>query len=121
MLPEADEHVRELHDDEANKLTLATRHDYGPFFAFARATGLRLRECLLKWSEVDWGARLITKRGKGGRIVTAPITAEVEAILAPLVGDNEVWAFTYVAARSRGKRVKGRLFPITYSGAKTQW
>lgn len=31
MLPEAEEHVRELRDDEACKLTLATRHDYAPF------------------------------------------------------------------------------------------
>jgi integrase len=121
MLPEEEEHVRELRADEADKLTLATRHDYAPFFAFARATGLRLRECLLKWSEVDWGTRLITKRGKGGRTVTAPITVEVEAILAPLVGNNDVWVFTYVAARSRGKRVKGKRYQITYSGAKTQW
>lgn len=121
MLPETEEHVRELRDDEASKLTLATRQDYGPFFAFARASGLRLRECLLKWSEIDWGARVITKRGKGGRTVTAPITAEVEAILAPLADDNETWVFTYVAARTRSKRVKGGRYPITYSGAKTQW
>ncbi len=97
MLPEADERVRELRGDEADKLTLATRNDYAPFFAFARATGLRLRECLIRWSEVDWDARLITKKGKGGRIVTAHITDEVEAILTPLIGDDDVWVFTYGA------------------------
>jgi integrase len=54
-------------------------------------------------------------------IVTSPITVEVEAILTPLVGDNEVWAFTYVAARTRGKHIRGKRYPISYSGAKTQW
>lgn len=113
--------MRELRGDEADKLTLATRADYAPFFAFARASGLRLRECLLQWSEVDWEARQINKRGKGGRPVPAPITGEVEAILAPLVGDDDVWVFTYVAERTRGKRIKGRRYPVTYSGVKTQW
>jgi hypothetical protein len=44
MLPEADEHVRELGNDEANKLVLVVRSDNEPFLAFARATGLRLKE-----------------------------------------------------------------------------
>src|SRR5262249_12822875 len=50
------ERVRELSDDEADKLDAAMRDDYAPFFAFAQATGLRLAECLLRWSEVDWSA-----------------------------------------------------------------
>jgi integrase len=121
MLKEPDEHVRELRADEADAITLATRPDYEPFIAFARATGLRLRECLLKWSEVNWEARVITKKGKGGRTVTAPITSEVKAILAPLVGHHDIWVFTYLAERTRGGRVRGRRYPITYQGAKTEW
>ena len=121
MLPESEEHVRELHADEANAITLAIRTDYAPFLAFARATGLRLRECLLKWSEVDWGASLITKKGKGGRTVTAPITDEVAAIMRPLKGHHPIFVFTYRAARTRSERVKGERYPITFSGAKTQW
>ena len=121
MLPEVDEHVRELRTDEADALMLATRPDYSPFIAFARATGLRLRECLLKWSEVDWDAHLITKKGKGGRMVMTPITEEVEAILDPLVGQHKEAVFTYVAERTRAGRVKGNRYPITYQGAKTQW
>ena len=67
MLPEPRERIRELHDDEAERLYEATRADYGPFFAFARATGLRLRECVtLRWSEVNWETRQIIKVGKGG-------------------------------------------------------
>ena len=66
-LDEPQERVRELHDDEADRLDAAMREDYAPFFAFAKASGLRLRECLLRWEEVDWGARQIRKPGKGGK------------------------------------------------------
>ena len=55
-LAEPTERVRELHDDEAERLEAAIRDDLAPFFAFARASGLRLRECLLRWPEVDWSA-----------------------------------------------------------------
>jgi integrase len=85
-LREPQERVRELMDDEANRLEAATRDDYAPFFAFAKASGLRLAECLLKWSEVDWDNRRISKQGKGGNRVTAPITSEVRAILWPRQG-----------------------------------
>jgi len=120
MLPEPAEHVRELRSEEADAITLATRNDYAPFFAFA-TSGLRLRECLLKWTEVDWDARLISKKGKRGRIVTAPITDEIEAILRPLIGHHATFVFTYRAQRTRGEYLKGGLYPITFSGAKTQW
>ena len=66
--PEPQERVRELVGDEGERLEAATRDDYAPFFAFARASGLRLRQCVtLQWSEVDWGARQIRKAGKGGQ------------------------------------------------------
>ena len=74
MLPEPIEHVRELRPEEADAITLATRADYEPFIAFARATGLRLRECILRWSEVDWHELQIVKKGKGRRTVRVPIT-----------------------------------------------
>ena len=91
-------------------------------FQFARATGLRLSECVtLKWSEVDWTARQIRKAGKGGRLVTAPITDAVNAILLPLQGHHAEFAFTYIAARSREGRVKGERQPLTVSGVKTAW
>jgi integrase len=80
-LTEPQERVRELVGDEAERLDAATRDDYAPFFAFARASGLRLKECCtLTWSEVDWGGRQIRKPGKGGKMVTAPITDTVRNI-----------------------------------------
>ena len=66
--------MRELVGDERKRLKGAMREDYLPFFRFAQVTGLRLLECLLRWSEVDWGAGQIRKLGKGGRLVTRPIT-----------------------------------------------
>ncbi len=120
-LPEPQERVRELVGDEAERLEEATRDDYGPFFAFAGASGLRLRECLLKWSEVDWGARRIRKLGKGGKLVTVPITAAIREILWPLQGHHAEYVFTYVAVSTRPGRIRGQRYPVTYQGAKTAW
>jgi integrase len=123
MLPEDDEHVRELRADEDDAIQLATRPDQMPFVAFAQASGLRFGECLLKWSEVDWDARLVTKKGKGGRTVRAPITSVIEGILRPLVGHHPESVFTYIASRTDPRKglVKGKRYPLTYEGAKTAW
>lgn len=73
--------VRELIGNEAKHIEAATRPDVLPFIRFAMASGLRLTECLLKWSEVDWDARRIRKQGKGGRTVGTAITPLVREIL----------------------------------------
>lgn len=121
ILPEPQERVRELVGDEDARLEAATRADYLPFFAFAKASGLRLRECLLRWPEVNWDAGQIQKKGKGSKLVTVPITAAIRSILEPLLGDHPEYVFTYVAMRTRNKRVKGARYPLTYSGAKITW
>jgi integrase len=121
MLSEPDERVRELHTDESERLDAATRADYVPFFEFARASGLRLRECLLRWPEINWDVGLIRKPGKGGKLVSVPITPTIRAILWPLRGDHPVCVFTYRAARTRAGRSRGQPYPITYSGVKTHW
>jgi integrase len=120
-LTEPQERVRELVGDEAEKLEAATREDYAPFFAFVRASGLRQRECLLKWSEVDWGAPQIRKAGKGGRLVTVPITKTIREILWPLQGHDPKYVFTYVAQRTRDGRTQGERYPLTYSGVQIAW
>lgn len=120
-LQETEERVRELVGNERQRLEEATRDDYGPFFAFAARSGLRLRECLLRWPEVNWDAKQIKKPGKGGKLVTVPITPSIRSILWPLRGHDPEHVFTYVAVRTRGKLVKGRRYPLTYSGAKTAW
>jgi integrase len=120
-LAEPHERVRELIGDEAERLQAAMRDDYAPFFAFAEASGLRLRECLLRWSEVDWKARQIRKPGKGGKLVTAPITSTIRDILWPLRGHHSEFVFTYEAQRTRDGRIKGERHPLTYHGVKIAW
>jgi integrase len=61
------------------------------------------------------------KPGKGGRLVTVPITDTIREILWPLREHHPEMVFTYLAARTCRERVKGRRYPITYSGVKTAW
>ena len=68
-LKEPQERVRELMADESARIDAAMRRDYEPFFRFARGTGARLSECMLRWQEVDWASNQITKKGKAGRLV----------------------------------------------------
>jgi integrase len=115
------ERVRELSDDEADKLGAVMREDYAPFFAFARASGLRLNECLLRWSEVDFSARQIVKLGKGGKRVTVPITTEIRDLLWPLQGHHPDFVFTYVCERGEHGRIRGQRYPLTRGGVQTYW
>src|SRR5262249_24856183 len=60
LLPKPVDRVRELHDDEGERIDAAMRADFEPFFAFVRATGLRQKECVtLRWAEVNWAGRQI--------------------------------------------------------------
>jgi integrase len=123
FLPEPEEIVRELHGSMADQIEGATRDDYRPIFDFTSAAGMRMNECLLRWSEVNWDARKIEKKGKGGRRVTFPITPAIREILWPLRGHHEEIVFTYIAKRTRKaqKLVKGERYPVTYSGLKSAW
>ncbi|SCB35953.1 Site-specific recombinase XerD [Bradyrhizobium yuanmingense] len=124
LLAEPAERVRELKSEEAEALDQAMRVDYGPFFDFVRASGMRLKECVtLRWSEVDFGTRQIVRLGKGGRRVVFPITPAVWEILFPLRGQHPEFAFTYVAiyGNKRLGRIRGQRYPLTYTGAKTAW
>ena len=113
-----------LYEEEADALDDAMRADYGPFFDFARASAMRLKECVtLRWSEVDFATRQIVRLGKGGRRVVFPITSAVREILFPLQGQHPEFVFTYVAVygNRRLERVRGQRYPLTYNGAKTAW
>jgi integrase len=111
--------VREVSGHEAELLD--TGDDYGRVIAFARASGLRLEECLLKWSEVYWSEGQIIKRGKGDRLVPVWITSEIRDILLPLRGHDPVHVFTYVFDHGVRGRVKGKRYPITITGMQTYW
>lgn len=126
-LDEPRERVRELKKSEGSAIELATREDYEPVFAYERATGVRMNECLIKWENVDWDTGRVETIGKGGKVVRTAITPTVKEILAPLVGHHPEWVFTYRAQRTiRGNsktpaRIKGQRYPITYDGLKSQW
>jgi len=125
LLPVPTERVRELSDDEAERLDAVMRDDYAPFFAFARASGLRLRECFLRWDDVKFGTRQIVKLGKGGRRITVPITPTIRDILWPLRGQHPEFVFTYVCQRHgagpHAGRIKGQRYPLSYHGVQSYW
>jgi integrase len=124
LLDEPEERKRELHDGEADALDEAMRADYAPFFDFALATGLRLKECVtLRWSEVNFGTKQIIKLGKGDRRVVVSITDSIREIIFPLQGQHPEFVFTYVAVygNKRLGRVRGERYPISYNGTKTAW
>lgn len=120
-LKESRERVRELHEGEGDALDAAVRDDYAPWLEFARLTGLRRQETLIRWSEVNWFAKQIVTVGKGGKTVSTPITSEVRSLLEPLRGDHPEWVFTYVAKRTTTDKIRGQRYPITYSGTKSEW
>jgi integrase len=122
MLPEPVERIRELREDEGERIDDAMREDYAPLFAFVHTTGVRQKEAtLLQWSEVNWQTRQIVKKGKGGKTITVKITATVRDILWPLRGHHPEAVFTYVAQRTRDGLIKGERYPLTLSGVKTRW
>jgi integrase len=120
-LKEPEERVRELMPAELTALDATARDDYRDIMDFAGASGLRLNECLLRWSEVNWEGRQIIKTGKGGRKITASITPLIREILWPLRGHHPEFVFTYVAKRTRKNLVRGQRYPVTYNGLKTEW
>ena len=121
LLPVPVERVRELSNDEADRLDAVMRDDYAPFFAFAQATGWRLNECFLRWSEVNFGTRQIVKLGKGGKRISVTITETIREVLWPLRGHHPEFVFTSVADRTTDDRVKGRRYPLTYAGVQSYW
>lgn len=121
-LDEPQERVRELQDAESDRLDAEMRSDLAAFFAFAKASGMRLKECYqLRWAEVDWGTARITKKGKGGNVVTLSITSAIRDILWPLRGHHPEFVFTYEAQTTCDGRVRGRRYPLTREGIKTAW
>ena len=115
------ERVRELVGDEGDRIEAATREDYAPFLEFAMVSGLRFTECFLRWSEVDWEAKQVRKKGKGDRTITVPITSAIREILLPLQGHHPEVCFTYVARYTRGKTIKGERYPLTPGGVREVW
>jgi integrase len=122
LLPEPEERVRELTEEEEQRLLENIRPDYLPIFLFSLASGVRLGGCLaLRWQDIDWGGREVHIKGKGGVNYKIPLSATMRDILWPLRGQHHETVFNYVVQRTRAKRVRGTFLPITASGLKTEW
>ncbi len=114
--------VRELSADEETRLFAALRQDYHEIVEFAVITGLRRAALLLKWSQVDLAAGIITYDRKSlseEDIGTLPISQRMRQILVAQRGRHRTAVFTYQCKRTRDGREKGRRYPITEEGLRT--
>lgn len=121
MLAEPKERIRELRDDEDDALSDVIWPDYEMLRQFSLASGLRMNESLLHWSQVNFGGGFITRTGKGGHVVRLPITPEMRDILMSRKGHHAERVFTYTAKRATKGRARKARYPITKSGLKTHW
>jgi integrase len=116
LLKEESERIRELKDDEEERLFISLRHDYHAIVRLCLITGLRLAEaCSLRWSDVDFGNRHFKVAGKGNKSANVPLSPAAREIIWPLQRHHPERVFTYVAHRSGERR------PITYEGLKVQF
>jgi len=120
-LRERGELVRELRADDEARLVVALPSGYRDLWRFALASGQRLRECFLDWSQVDEVAGTITITKKGGKLHVFPISREMRAILSAQPGNRVGPVFWYVCRRASIKHRSGRQYPVTYEGMKTVW
>jgi integrase len=110
--PEEGERVREIHEDEADKLYDGIREDC-----------LRLNETLLRWTAVNFKTGQIRTKGKGNKWVIVQITSSIRALLETQIGNHPEYVFTYIASRTNKVegRVRGQRYPLTYSGIQSLW
>ena len=122
LLPVPAERVRELSDDEADRLEIAVREDLAPRSLLSpRPPGCGSRSACCAGPEVNFGTGQIVKLGKGGKRVTVSITPTIREIIWPLQGHHPEFVFTYVARRTLDGRVKGSRYPLTYYEVQRYW
>lgn len=121
MLPEPIERIREVREDEDLALAATLDPDYEELREFSLASGLRMAESLLHWTQVDLGSGTIVRLGKGGSRILLPITPKMRRILIGRKGHHAEAVFTYRAKRASPERGRGIRYPITKSGLKTHW
>lgn len=126
-LKERGEIVRELKGTDETRVAEALGEGYRDLWRFALASGLRLGECFLRWPQIDWEAKEITVVQKGGRSHTIPLSRAIAAILGTCRGHHDEFVFTYVCTKPRRfasparNRIKGKRYPVSYSGMKSEW
>ncbi|WP_223478712.1 tyrosine-type recombinase/integrase [Oricola indica] len=125
-LPVKREHVREATAEEEQKLRAAVRPDYRHVIDFAFLTGCRMAEIVgLIWKDVDFFNKEFTVTGKGDKARTLPMTRPIFELLWAAKDHHPTAVFTFVAEKTRDiggeRRVRGRRYPVTYDGLKTEW
>lgn len=121
-LAEPGEQVAELSIADQQRVHLHLTDGYREAAMFALASGLRLDNCILKWSSIDWEGGRLKVRQKGDRIHTMPLSRDMRAILSACQGQDETWVFTFpLRRRSKNRRVLGVRYPVTYYGLQIAW
>lgn len=133
-LKEKRRHVREISAAEETALDAIEDLDFAELRRFAIITGLRRKDLLLTWSQVDFELGVIRIIAKGGTPRVLPLSTEAYALLWKRRGQHPQFVFTYKAKRTwkgrkrKGRRlgdlVKGERYPITYQGMgsnKRKW
>jgi integrase len=128
MLPEAGERESILSAEEEARLFAALRPDYHALVRFALLSGLRLDNVIsLTWRQVDWDAREIRLRVKGGKQKAIAISSAMLAILEGERGRNFQRVFTFECRRNRHDRHagivqnKGERYPFSSNGWRVDW
>jgi hypothetical protein len=125
FLPEPKRPVREITLAEDAALDEVESREYAELREFAEIMGLRRKEMLLKWTQVDFEQELIRIIGKGGVPAILPLTRRAYDILWGLRGNDPMHVFTFVAQRTRRcpmtnrKFIRGQRYPMTYYGIGT--
>lgn len=121
-LKETRRHVREISAAEETVLDAAEDLDFAELRRFAIITGLRRKDLLLTWRQVDFDLAVVRVITKGGVPRVLPLSAEAYAILWKRRGQHAEHVFTFKAKRTRRcphhgtLQVKGERYPITYYG-----
>lgn len=115
--------VREISKAEEQALDAAENADYAELRRFAIITGLRRREMLITWPQVDFELAIVKVRVKGGAWRAIPLTREAYAMLWRRRDHHPTAVFTTKAQRNwknwrkpDDRRMKGERHPITYEG-----
>lgn len=122
LLKETKRPVREITIEEEEVIDAADRPEYQRARRFATIMGLRLKESLLTWPQVDFENAVIRIVGKGDEPAILPLSQEAYQILWAERGNDPMHVFTFVAQKTRkcprsGKEyVRGQRYPITRWG-----
>jgi integrase len=122
ILTEPRRPIREISASEEAAIEVV-EGDYHAIRRLATIMGLRKREALLTWPQVDFENAQVRIFGKGGIPRIVPMSREAYQILWGERGRHPVSVFTYVAQRTQGRIqhppdgvVKGQRYPVTYAG-----